>query len=462
MGATETVPETVPKVEEKPDTEQAAASFIALEFDPLDLDLTCDEIEDDVQENLQLFEYNDKATFEKTLKKRYYNYAFDADDFIILWQNSAVRQMYLHNLQQQVKKVEGEIKSRKRKAEEELSQLVECKRNEANPYGLVPKTIKTRNVVAHDQTILHLRFCALCDNKEFATYDEAVEHLYGLEACFYKGSQPRLPMESLKCNVCNSKSAKPADINVSVFEHIASYSHAVKGISPPQFVSRQLKLSCRAALCAYYVNKQVPTHLAQQASGHVAGQASSSAFMMTGDRRLSKGEMKHHPLRLGTANSIENEDTIYKSASFQTFCMTHGMTSDQVKTLWNWQPLFLPLQHIRGKCGLCKEQCESSLSVDKSVANSAKMAHLNSIMHMNHCHKEFNEIDERLRFEVPLDVKCFILSYCHACKRGLGAWNSVLSHILDKYHKAQVAKMVRGKMEALGSRTATAVHETVI
>ena len=349
-------------------------------------------------------------------------------------------------------KIELEIKHRKRKAEElnlQVKKLKEDKDEQPDTYEMLEKRVKSRNVVAHDSIVLHLRYCSLC-NKEFNSYQEALDHLYSvehinnLEKCFYKGSVPQLEMKSLKCNVCNTKTVTPTDINSSIFEHIASYSHAVKGISPPGNVSRQLQLSCKAALCAFYADKNIPTHLAQQASGHVLGQASSSAFMTVGDRPLNKIEMKHHPLRLGTCNDIENEDTLYKSASFQTFCMTHGMTSDQVKTMWNWQPLFLPLNHIRGKCGLCKEQVPGSLDTDKQVANKAKMDHLNDPAHKNFCKKEVMEIDERLRFSVPVDVKCFILSYCLVCEKGLGSWNSVLTHILDKHHKRQSLIYMKG------------------
>jgi len=491
--------------EVKDEAMEVEEGFTPLEIDPLDQDLTTDEIEDDIINNPEILmesESNPKSeqksetkpdiqansvsqnsqqllstfssisTFKKSLNSRYKNFDFDEDDYLILWNLPCVKQNYLKAIQIQVDKIELEIKNRKRKSDELNQQIKKSKENKTNvdTYELVPKIVRSRNVVAHDSTVLHLRFCSLCNTdsgvSEFDTYEQTLEHLYTvkhinkLEACFYKGSQPQLNMKSLKCNVCNTKTVAPTDINSSIFEHIASYSHAVKGISPPGNVSRQLKLSCRAALCAFYVDKNMPTHLAQQASGHVLGQASSGAFMMTGDRQLNKTEMKHHPLRLGTCNEIENEDTLYKSASFQTFCMTHGMTSDQVKTMWNWQPLFLPLTHIRGKCGLCKEQVEHSMDEDKSDSNKAKMSHLNDVLHANFCRKEVNEIDDRLRFTVPIDVKCFILSYCSVCERGLGAWNSVLSHILDRHHKRQVLTYMKSKnqigngaMDAMGART---------
>lgn len=182
-------------------------------------------------------------------------------------------------------------------------------------------------------------------------------------------------MDTIQCNVCNTKPYKTGDLNAALFDHISSYAHAVNGISPPKKISKQLELTAKANLCAYYVNKEIPTNLAQQAAGHVIGHASSSIFMSAGNRTLTKNDLKYHPLKI-SGNLADAEDNCYKSAAFSTFCMTQGMTSDQVKKMWSWQPLFLPIQHIKGKCGLCKASVENSMDFDKNISHMAKNMHL--------------------------------------------------------------------------------------
>lgn len=230
-------------------------------------------------------------------------------------------------------------------------------------------------------------------------------------SCFKGGSVPRVKIPKLKCNVC--KTTKPIEIadnldgNEKVFRHIAGHAHAVCGIAPPKHMSKSLNIACRAALCAYYVNKGIDQNLAREASGHTG----VLGFAHSTERTLTKGDLKHHPLRLSNSNENENEDTIYKSPAFMTFCMTLGMTRDQVMTLWSWQPLFLPLLHIRGRCGLCKEDAPNTSVNDKGVANSSRFVHTKSKVHMDYCLGEAIEIDKRMKFKVPVDVKCFILSY---------------------------------------------------
>ena len=167
--------------------------------------------------------------------------------------------------------------------------------------------------------------------------------------------------------------------------------------------------------------------------------------MSSGDRKLTKQELKRHPLRI-TGNLANAEEEIYKSAAFSTYCMTQGMTSDQVKTMWQYQPLFLPIQHIKGKCGLCKHPVANSFDLDRTVANIAKNQHLSDENHLKYCKQEWNDIDERLKMKVPIDVKCFLISYIHYNDDGpgeaFGSWNSVLSHILSEKHRKKVAKLL--------------------
>lgn len=268
--------------EVKDEAMEVEEGFTPLEIDPLDQDLTTDDIEDDILNNPDiLMEQEQKSeiktgtktgtkseakteitsnskfqtseqllstfstisTFKKSLNSRYKNFDFDEDDYLILWNLPCVKQNYLKAIQVQVDKIELEIKSRKRKSDELNQQIKKSKENKSkvDTYEMVPKVVRSRNVVAHDSTVLHLRFCSLChadsEVSEFETHEEALDHLYtvkhinNLDACFYKGSQPQVNMKSLKCNVCNTKTVAPTDINSSIFEHIASYSHAVKGIT---------------------------------------------------------------------------------------------------------------------------------------------------------------------------------------------------------------------------------------
>ena len=319
------------------------------------------------------------------------------------------------------------------------------KRKGESTFDLPVKHVRTRSIISHDMSVLHLRYCSLC-RKELKSYENTCDHLYDVEhvnnlaKCFSKGSHPKVEMDTIQCNVCNTKPYKAADLNSAFFDHISSYAHAVNGISPPKKISKQLELTAKSNLCAYYVNKEIPTNLAQQAAGHVIGQASSTIFMTSGARTITKAEMKFHPLRI-TGNLADAEDNAYKSAAFSTFCMTQGMTADMVKKMWNWQPLFLPMQHIRGKCGLCKLDVKDSLDTERPVAGLAKNLHISSQEHKNYCSQEWKEIDKRLGMEIPVDVKCFLISYCDLCGESLGQWNSILSHVLSAKHRKKVEQL---------------------
>lgn len=69
-------------------------------LDPLDANLTSDDIEEDVQNNLELFDYVSETSFRASLNKRYSAFEFDEDDYSIIWDNIMVKQMYLKALKE--------------------------------------------------------------------------------------------------------------------------------------------------------------------------------------------------------------------------------------------------------------------------------------------------------------------------------------------------------------------------
>ena len=81
------------------------AGFTALEIDPLDTDLTTDDIEDDILKNPDILSevtvpgilaaFSTFSDFQNALKKRYKNFEFDPDDFLILWNLDCIKKKYL-------------------------------------------------------------------------------------------------------------------------------------------------------------------------------------------------------------------------------------------------------------------------------------------------------------------------------------------------------------------------------
>ena len=77
-----TDPIIVPDDEENP---ELTKGFTALEIDPLDLELTTDDIEDDIQAHPhKISSYDNFDEFKSALKLRYQNFSFDPDDYSTL------------------------------------------------------------------------------------------------------------------------------------------------------------------------------------------------------------------------------------------------------------------------------------------------------------------------------------------------------------------------------------------
>jgi len=403
------------------------------------------QIEQEIMDNIHKINFKDKSSFQKSLDSVFDEYEFEQADYDKFWKNPIVQKIYLDIMDIEIQNLENNL-NLKRKNVENLQTQLEFKKARKSTYEIDVKYVRSRSVIAHDMSILHLNFCALC-NLELESQEDAIKHLYcidhvnNLHDCFHTGSIPKVEMKTIQCGPCNTKKYQAADLNQALFEHIASFAHAVNGISPPKRLSKQLELTSKANLCAYYVNKNIPANMAQQASGHMTGQAGASMFMNANNKHLNKGEIKYHPLRLTAASHIVNEDSTYKSPAFNTFCMTQGMTFDQVRQMWKQQPIYVPTIHIKGRCGLCKEvvgNTDDKGDYSRLLINNAKFGHVNSSEHKIACKNEWSTIDKRLNMFVPIDTKCFILSYCGLCDEGIYNWNGILNHVLSPNHKKKV------------------------
>merc|ERR1712088_212832 len=179
------------------------------DLDPLGKDLKMDDIEDHV--------VWDSSPFNVT---RCENHEFDEDDktpIKLLWNNDRIQNLHSKFLASEITRVQQELTAKQKSIAEKAAIVAENrKRKGDSTFDLPVKHVRTRSIISHDMSVLHLRFCSLCD-KEMKTYDETVDHLYDpchvnrLSECFSKGSVPRVDMKTIQCTVCNTKPYQAAD-----------------------------------------------------------------------------------------------------------------------------------------------------------------------------------------------------------------------------------------------------------
>merc|ERR1712080_261414 len=98
-----------------------------------------------------------------------------------------------------------------------------------------------------------------------------------------------------------------------------------------------------------------------------------------------------------------------------------------------------------GRFGLCKHVVENTSEkgdYSRLLVSNAKLNHVNCDEHREACMNEWTTIDKRLNMFIPVDAKCFILSYCGLCDEGIYNWNGILNHVLSPNHKKKVRLFV--------------------